>query len=55
LIAEDGEEDMKFINWMVTFGANYPTVEELSAKKENWIINNATIRAKNLAAKLSGR
>ena len=55
LIAEEGEEDMKFINWMAKFGANYSTVEELSAKKENWIINNATIRAKNLAAKLSGR
>ena len=55
LVAEEGQEQEKFLEWVSQNGKNYSSNEEMEERMQNWTVNNTTIREENRAALASGR
>ena len=54
-VAEDGEEQMKFIGWVSKNSKTYGSEKEMDKRLKNWKRNNKTIREHNKKALASGK
>ena len=44
LVADEGNEDECFMQWVAANEKNYTSQEEMDEKKANWVANNSAIR-----------
>ena len=54
LVATEGEEEEKFVEWIMSTGKLYKNSAELKAKKDAWKANNKLIAETNAKADASG-